>query len=328
MEKSKKLQIQYEGTLKLADFEIPCYVLDDGTRILSGRGMQNALKLGDENKQGIEQAGNLLAQLLANKRLNPFIINENTLEKFKPITCYQKERKISGYEATILVDICDAILEARKQGVAFTKRQDVIANQCEILVRAFAKVGIIALVDEATGYQYDRERYELQKILKAYISEELLVWEKRFPDEFYREIFRLNKWDFTVKGIQQRPGVVGTWTNRLIYEQLPKGVLQELRKKTPKNEKGKFKAKLHQSLTIDIGHPHLDKQLVSVIILMNVSSNWQQFLKLFNKKFGQQDIFENYELIEPKDKTKYTDFDKQLKGVLSVPPQKNDIDEN
>mgnify|MGYP003561277120 CR=1 FL=1 len=52
-------------------------------------------------------------------------------------------------------------------------------------MRAFARVGITALVDEATGYQYERENDELQKILKAYISEELLPWQKRFPDIFY-----------------------------------------------------------------------------------------------------------------------------------------------
>jgi len=53
-------------------------------------------------------------------------------------------------------------------------RQKIIADQCEILVRSFAKVGIIALVDEATGYQYEREKAELQVILKTYISEEIL----------------------------------------------------------------------------------------------------------------------------------------------------------
>jgi len=54
------------------------------------------------------------------------------------------------------------------------KRQEIIAEQCEILIRALAKVSIIALVDEATGYQRVRGEFELQKMLKAYISEETL----------------------------------------------------------------------------------------------------------------------------------------------------------
>lgn len=89
------------------------------------------------------------------------------------------------------MDICDAFLEARKH-INLSPRQAIIAEQCEILMRSFAKIGIIALVDEATGYQYDRERDELQKILRSYISEELLPWQKRFPDIFYTELFRLN----------------------------------------------------------------------------------------------------------------------------------------
>jgi hypothetical protein len=37
-----------------------------------------------------------------------------------------------------------------------------IAKQCELLVRAFARVGIVALVDEVTGYQEIRDRETLQ----------------------------------------------------------------------------------------------------------------------------------------------------------------------
>jgi hypothetical protein len=51
-----------------------------------------------------------------------------------------------GYEATILADICDAVLSNVLQ-----RQQEHIADQCEILLRGFARIGIIALVDEATG---------------------------------------------------------------------------------------------------------------------------------------------------------------------------------
>ena len=65
------------------------------------------------------------------------------------------------------------MLEARKN-IHLSPRQRIIADQCEILLRSFAKIGIIALIDEATGYQYEREQAELQAILKAFISEEVL----------------------------------------------------------------------------------------------------------------------------------------------------------
>jgi hypothetical protein len=61
----------------------------------------------------------------------------------------------TGYEATILPDLCEAVLAARQEG---TLRADQlhIAKRCEILVRGLARVGIIALIDEATGYQINR----------------------------------------------------------------------------------------------------------------------------------------------------------------------------
>jgi phage protein len=72
-----------------------------------------------------------------------------------------------------LADICEAFLEARNS-IELSTRQRIIADQREILIRGFARVGITALVDEATGYQYERERDALQSILKAYINEEHL----------------------------------------------------------------------------------------------------------------------------------------------------------
>ena len=194
-----KREILYEGILDLAGIEIPCYVLDDGTRILSGRKMQEALKIVDV-EDGKQTAGTRLNRYLEQKTLEPFIYKGREQDHFKPIICYRGTQKINGYEATLLADLCDAFLEARKH-ISLSPRQTIIAEQCEVLIRAFAKVGITALVDEATGYQYEREKDELQQILRKYISEELLPWQKRFPDIFYKELFRLNGWDYTVKGI-------------------------------------------------------------------------------------------------------------------------------
>jgi hypothetical protein len=59
------------------------------------------------------------------------------------------------------------------------------------LLRAFATVGIIALVDEATGYQEVRKRNELQQILEAYLKDEFAPWTKKFPDEYYKHLLRL-----------------------------------------------------------------------------------------------------------------------------------------
>lgn len=290
---AKKNVIKYDGELDLAGLIISCYVLEDGTRILSGRGMQNALKIVDDTETGKQSAGTRFARYLSQKSLQPFIYGDKEQDHFKPIICYNGEQKIHGYEATILVDICDAFLEARKH-IKLSSRQEIIAKQCEILMRSFARVGITALVDEATGYQYDRENDELQKILKAYISEELLPWQKTFPDVFYKELFRLNGWDFTVNGIKKRPGVIGTWTKKLIYERLPEGVLEELEESTPKSKSGNKTARLHQSLTTDIGNPSLMALIYTTVGLLqgadNMQNIWYQVEKIKNRESGQLEL--------------------------------------
>jgi hypothetical protein len=282
-----------DGKLELGGLSIACYVLEDGTRVLSSRAMQVALKAVDVSEDGNQTAGNRLNRYLNQKSLEPFIYKDKNIGHFKPIECYLGKQKISGYEATVLADICDAFLEARKS-IKMSPRQEIIAAQCEILIRSFAKVGIIALVDEATGYQYAREKDELQKILKYYISEELLPWQKRFPDIFYKELFRLNRWDYTVKGIKKRPGIIGKWTKTLIYEQLPPGVLEELERNVPRSKSGNKTAKLHQLLTDDIGNPHLASQINQVVTLFQLSDNmehmWQQFKKLRFRQKGQLEL--------------------------------------
>jgi hypothetical protein len=284
----KMLKSTHQGILKINDTDLPCAVLSDGTRILS----QNAvLKAFGRKKRGRykndTRVQNMPAFLDA-KNLQSLIDNElrGAISEVKYLN--EKDKEVTGYKAEIIPLICNLYLEARIQGVLL-RQQLPLAMVSEILVRSLSKIGILALIDEATGYQEVRDRNELQKILKAYISEELLPWTKRFPDEFYKEMFRLNNWDFNPVSVK-RPSVIGTWTNKLIYKQLPKGVLTELKTNTPRDSKGRTRHRFHQLLTSEIGNPHLEKQLVSVITLMNVSSDWKDFQRLFAKKFGQQTL--------------------------------------
>lgn len=311
--------IKCKGELNLNGLIIPCYVLEDGTRVLSGRGMQNALRMVDEGDNLSQKAGTRLKRYLDQKTLKSFIYSNREVDHFNPIICYDGKTKVNGYEASILVDICDSFLEARKS-IELSPRQQIIATQCEILVRAFAKVGIISLVDEATGYQYERERDALQVVFEAYISKELQKWQKKFPDKFYYEIFRLKNWDYTVSGIKKRPSVIGRWTNELIYNQLPKGVLEELKSKTPKSEYGNYTARFFQSLTPDIGHPALTEQIYKVMGLMGASKNWNEFKCLFttmvNRENGVVEL--DFDEIEEDKESK---FNINLKKALDYNPK-------
>ncbi|MDD1524151.1 hypothetical protein CYV15_09625 [Riemerella anatipestifer] len=286
---TNKKQILHEGELHLGGMIIPCYVLSDGTRVLSGRGMQEALKMVDTAEDGKQNPGTRLHRYLNQKSLEPFIYKEKEQDHFNPVACYKGETKINGYEATVLADICEAFLDARKE-IKLSPRQKIIADQCEILIRGFARVGIVALVDEATGYQYDRERFELQKILNAYISDEILKWQLTFTDDFYKEIYRLWNLPFIPKYIKNKPSFIGKLTNKYIYDLLPKGVVDKIKEKTGKTEKGNWKYKWHQSLTPEIGKEHLKKQIIEVTTLMSVSQSKEQFDSLFQQKYNKQPV--------------------------------------
>ena len=284
--------IKYDGILNLNGLEIPCYVLEDGRRILSTSGMQRALGA-IENEPGQRSSGRL-AEILSSKIVSRCISEENVSSKFSTITCFKGSTQIKGYEASVLPDICEIMLQVRDYAIAnnieLGSRQKAVIVQSDIIIRALARVGIIALVDAATGYQYEREKDELQKILAAYISDEILKWQLTFTDDFYKEIYRLWGLPFVPKYIRNKPSFIGKLTNKYIYELLPKGVVDKIKEKTGKTEKGNWKYKWHQSLTPEIGREHLKKQIIEVTTLMSISQSKEQFDALFQQKYNASPV--------------------------------------
>lgn len=269
--------------LIIGDIAIPAYVLEDERRVLTVSGMSEGLAMA---KGGSEVPGlNRFELFVSRDRIKPFIPDSVAKKVASPIVFLTPSgAKAYGYEADLLVELCEAVLSARAAGV-LQPQQEGIARRCEILVRGLARVGIVALVDEATGYQKIRVRDALSKILEAYISKELLPWTQRFPFQFYEEMYRLHGWtlDPSSKG---KPGYVGKLTNALVYERLPEGVLQELQNHNPVDPyTGHRRFKHHQLLTEDIGNPHLEKHLVKVIALMQAADRWDEFKKMFRKVF-------------------------------------------
>ena len=269
----------HQGELPIGDMKIPCFVLEDGTRVISGRGMTKAI--------GMKGRGQGVARILTHPTLKPFINHELSLAIETPIEFKTSGlRPAYGYEATILHDLCQAVLEARDGGALKTEQEKRYGLYCDVLIRSFARVGIIALVDEATGYQEIRDKLALQKILEMYIAKELRPWVKTFQDDFYENLFRLRGWQYRPLSVK-RPKVVGNITNDLIYKRLAPGVLDELRKVTPRDEKGRTKHRYFQRLTENIGHPKLREHLASVTTLMKASPNWPTFYRLVQRALPQ-----------------------------------------
>ena len=284
---TKIMNATHHGKLQIGDKELRCAVLEDGSRIISKTAVFTAFDRTQRGrKKGVSRVADLptLPTFIDANNLISYLDQETKDLLLNPIIYKSKNgREVEGYRAELIPLLCDIYLNARNDD-ALTNAQKKLAVASEIIVRSLAKVGIVALVDEATGYQVDRDKEELQKLLSKYISKDLLPWTKRFPDEFYKEIFRLRNWEYpTLSG--RRPGIVGSYTNTYVYDHLPPGIKEELQKNNPLVAPGKRNHKHHQFLTVDVGNPHLEKQLIKVITLMQISDTWEEFNYQFNKVF-------------------------------------------
>jgi len=274
----------FTGELQIGDISIEAAVLDDGTRLLSQSTVLMAL--GRNPQKSRRTRGDDMdkrAPFLVANNLQPFI-SEDLRELSEPIAfrlAGEGRSRSWGYRAEMLPMVCDVYLEARHAD-KLDPKQVPVARAAEILVRGLARVGITALVDEATGYQAVRARDELQRILEAYVHAEFRPWIKMFPDDFFREIYRLQRWEYK-PGTSKRSPYVGKLVNKYIYEQLPQGVLEELQRLNPRTDRGYRARRHHQFLTADTGNKHLDRQIVSVLTLMRAAETKEQFEELFER---------------------------------------------
>lgn len=273
--------------LVFGNLELPCYVLEDGTRVFSGRGIQSALGAGDK-----KASGTWLSKFVNSPALS-YALKPRILEQFNDPIVFRVENiknlksDFYGYEATAFIDLCTAILDANETQM-FDLDPKIVAN-ANIIVRSVAKVGIIALVDEVTGYNKAKERAEdsLQKFLNTFLSEEASKWVKVFGDVFFEDLYKMHNWNWDKTN--KRPGIVGTWINDIVYERIAPLILSELRKRNPKNENGNRLHKHHQFLTREIGLPKLRQHLEAVHAIAAVSNyKWEIFMRNMDKAYPRQ----------------------------------------
>ena len=268
--------------LVISGSEIPCYVLEDETRVLSQGGFLRAIGRTGGSSVGREAPFKLPVFLRA-KNLSRYISSD--LEATSNPIEFQDVGGMfvaAGYRAVLLPGVCTVYLDARRAGVLY-KSQEHIAQRAEILLSGLATVGIIALVDEATGYQNVRVDRALATILEKYIAREIQPWVKTFPDEFYMEMFRLNRW--SKPDGAKRPSVIGRFTNDIVYDRLAPGVLEELRQINPTLTTGGRQHRHHQWFTPEFGHPKLNQHLTVVIALMQAAPNWPFFQRSLQRVF-------------------------------------------
>lgn len=287
-EYKKSLPItKFEGKLKIGDNLLDVAVIEGDTRVIRQQAVFEAL---NRPGRGTIRKPDIPVFMDASN-LQPLVSDELRSVMGK-ISYVDKNGSIQqGYNATILPLVADLYLKAREQRVLHPTQVDT-ATKAEILVRTLAKVGITALVDEATGYQDAREKDALAKIFEAFIDNELQPWIKTFPDDYYKELFRLYNLPYPPKnGKVSRPGFFGHVTNKVIYKKLAPEILPELKKQA--NKLGK-NVRLHQTLTPNKGHPDLQKLVTSVTTIMKLSKDKEDFFEKVDRI--HPDFTENYVL--------------------------------
>lgn len=272
----------HSGILNIGGKEIACDVLEDGRRVLRTRTFLKAI--GKSRPSGTVMRGE------DNENI-PVFVRANNLKKYLgkafedgiKIIKYKAPngQNITGYEAKVLPEVCKVYVTAYDDGI-LQDNQLKTAVVCRAILYGLATVGIVSLIDDATGYVHVREKSELQRILEKYISEELREWTKKFPDEFFKQTYRLYNWEYPKVG-KNHPQYIGKIINKYVYDRLPPGVLEELKKKNPANENGNRNYRHHQFLSENVGEENLNKQIHQVITLMKVSDNLDQFKELIER---------------------------------------------
>lgn len=214
--------------IRIADLEVECYVLDDGRRVIPTRAMLDTLHMarGGSMVRGM----NRLELFVSRERIKPFISNE-LLERIRhPIQFKIGSNVAYGFDSDTLIDIAEAVIQADNAGT-LQKQQAAIAHQCRVITSSLTRVGLVALIDEATGYQTIRDRDELQRILTAYLLPEHRPWIQTIPEEFTNEVYRVYGWKRSPDN--RGPRYAGKLIRQLIYERLPNPVLPKLDELNP-----------------------------------------------------------------------------------------------
>jgi hypothetical protein len=261
---------------ELDGYTIPVHNLSDGSRVISERGFLAIIGARGRGSTG----GHRLARILADPLIKVFFSKDLLVAINNPVRFLSTTKTLTyGYPDKVLNDFCIAFSKAKNARALKGEVHFRYAAYCEALLYAFAGVGIAAWIDEATGFQKDRARDALHKILERYIADHWAKWAKTFPDEFYEQIYRLKKLPYDPNNVK-RPGFIGRVTTDIVYARLAPGVLEELQRKNPVLPDTKRRQRKHfQWLTEDFGSPKLKEHIGKLIFLMSSHTNWDSFYR-------------------------------------------------
>lgn len=262
----------WPGTLSIGQADLPVFVLQDGRRIISRNAATNVLtgtKSGDlESYLNVTALENYLPADLAGQLIEfvlPGLEHKTTI----------------GISAEAFLDICTAYVQALDEGKLQTPRQKAIATKAGMFLASCAKVGLEALIDEATGYQYVRAEDSLQFRLRLYLEKEMRKWERTFPKELWEQFGRLTHWE---GALHQRPRYWGKLVMELIYDYLEPDVANWLRENNPSPRKGKNH---HQWLSEQYGLKKLTEHIWKVVGMAMACNSIRELQTKMAESYGR-----------------------------------------
>lgn len=277
-------EASHAGQLPIGDVVLDAYVLEDGRRLLHKRGMARGLGLKSDGGNAFMKTisrpaiGSRISEELWRKIENPIV--------FKPLG----GDPAHGYEGTILIEVCDAIIQARNEG-ALRPSQLFLAAQAEMIVRSAAKIGIMALIDEATGYSDNKRKTEYRELFQQFLLDEVAQWHDEYPDKFFDMIYKLYGLKRKNPDSNKHPQFFGKFIRKYIYYPLANShgaILEHLDQKNPVVYlNGGRKYKMYQFLTEKVGLPALRAHLWQTIGIGAVVSDYIAFDRAFYKAFPE-----------------------------------------
>ncbi|MDA7013572.1 P63C domain-containing protein [Pseudomonas cerasi] len=264
---------KWRGKIDLGGDELDVYVLNTQSRVIA---LRSAIKSISNT-----ESGNLGAYIGVSS-IKPYVNSELILGELLDFSIPGTQFTGRGMTTEHFELICRGYVQALYEGAPLTDRQRQIAIKCAVLTAGLTRTGLDALIDEATGYQYERAEDALQVKLRAFIAEELRAWEKTFPDELWEEFGRLTGW---ATPLQTRPKWWGKLVIELIYDTLDADVAAYLKANKPPAG-----VHWHRQLTENLGVRQLVSRCWEVIGVSKTCDSINELRQRVAQHYGKNPV--------------------------------------
>ncbi len=252
-------RVSHYGTIHIGDLAFDAVVLEDGTRAYIQKQLMAAI--GIKFGRG-SQGRDFLAKFAPN------YMTEKEKTYVVEVAKMPHGEHANIFRVGILSELPFKVIKTALKGELHHTQQHIVPH-CVAIAEALAITGEVALIDEATGYQYHREPDALQDFISKILRQTCATWERRFHPDYYSAVFGLFGWEY--HGQKNKPLVIGQVTARWVYEPVfPSQIMAELRARHGSD-------KLHQWLTEEGGLPLLERQINAVTMIARTSTDFTDF---------------------------------------------------